>query len=113
MQREVLGVTIYIHRTISIASSRCCSRASTKPTNMRRQRVLKRALPEQVVRSRLAAEPKLANPPFKLPDPEALKPGGLSLPSRGITFRPLISAALLAARCSALHDQSPLLNNTL
>jgi hypothetical protein len=34
--------------------------------------VLKRQSPDEVVRRRLAAKPKLANSRFKLPDPHAL-----------------------------------------
>ena len=39
--------------------------------NMRRQRVLKGRSPDDVVRSRLAAEPKLADRRSKPPDPHA------------------------------------------
>jgi hypothetical protein len=38
----------------------------------RRQRVLKGRSPDEVVQSRLAAEPNLANVRFKPPDPRAL-----------------------------------------
>ena len=42
--------------------------------NRRRQRVLKGRSPDEVVRSRLAAEPKLANRRYKPPDSDALPP---------------------------------------
>jgi transposase InsO family protein len=67
VQREVLGITIYSHRDLEKLL-----KGFNQAYNMRRQRVLKGASPEQVVRSRLAAEPKLANPRYKPPDPHAL-----------------------------------------
>src|ERR671917_1404616 len=67
VQREVLGITIYSHRDLEKLL-----KGFNQAYNMRRQRVLKGASPEQVIRSRLTAEPKLANPRFKPPDPEAL-----------------------------------------
>jgi hypothetical protein len=50
--------------------------------NRRRQRVLKGRTPDEVVRSRLAAEPKLANRRYKPPDSDALPPSRSSLPQR-------------------------------
>ena len=40
--------------------------------NMRRQRVLKGASPDQVVQSRLKAAPDLTNSRYKPPDPDTL-----------------------------------------
>lgn len=72
MQREVLGITIYSHRDLEKLL-----KGSNRAYNRRRQRVLKGQSPDEVVRSRLAAEPKLANRRFKPPDshasPQALR----------------------------------------
>ena len=67
LQREVLGITIYSHRDLETLL-----KGFNQAYNRRRQRVLKGASPEQVVRSRLAAQPRLANPRYKPPDREAL-----------------------------------------
>ena len=67
VQREVLGITIYSHRDLETLL-----KGFNQAYNGRRQRVLKGALTRQVVRQRLAAEPKLANRRFKPPDPDAL-----------------------------------------
>jgi transposase InsO family protein len=67
VQREVLGITISSHWDLEKLL-----KGFNQAYNRRRQRVLKEASPEQVVRSRLATEPKLANPRFKPPDPGAL-----------------------------------------
>ena len=67
VQREVLGITIYSHRDLETLL-----RGFNQAYNRRRQRVLKGASPEQVVRTRLAAAPTLANRRYKPPDPRAL-----------------------------------------
>jgi hypothetical protein len=67
VQREVLGITIYSHRDLETLL-----RGFNQAYNRRRQRVLKGASPEQVVRCRLAAVPALANRRYKPPDPRAL-----------------------------------------
>jgi transposase InsO family protein len=67
VQREVLGITIYSHRDLETLL-----RGFNQAYNMRHQRVLKGASPEQVVRRRLAAVPTLANPRYKPPNPRAL-----------------------------------------
>ena len=67
VQREVLGITVASHRDLEPLL------AGFNPAyNARRQRVLDGRSPEQVVRERLAAEPKLANRRSKPPDPDAL-----------------------------------------
>ncbi len=67
VQREVLGITIDSHRDLETLL-----KGFNQAYNRRRQRVLKGASPEQVVQRRLTAEPKLANPRYKPPDPGAL-----------------------------------------
>ena len=67
VQREVLGITISSHRDLETLL-----KGFNQAYNMRRQRVLKGGSPDEVVRSRLAAEPNLANARFKPPDPHAL-----------------------------------------
>jgi transposase InsO family protein len=67
VQREVLGITISSHRDLETLL-----RGFNQAYNMRRQRVLKGASPEQVVRSRLMAAPDLANLRYKPPNPRAL-----------------------------------------
>ena len=67
VQREVLGITIYSHRDLETLL-----RGFNQAYNLRRQRVLQGASPEQVVRTRLAAVPALANPRYKPPNPRAL-----------------------------------------
>ncbi len=67
VQREVLGITIASHRDLETLL-----KGFNQAYNMRRQRVLKGRSPDEVVRSRLAAEPKLANRRAKPPDPHAL-----------------------------------------
>jgi transposase InsO family protein len=67
VQREVLGITIYSHRDLEKLL-----KGFNQAYNSRRQRVLKGASPDQVVRRRLAAAPDLTNPRFKPPDPDAL-----------------------------------------
>jgi transposase InsO family protein len=67
VQREVLGITSYSHRDLEKLL-----KGFNQAYNMRRQRVLKGASPEQIVQRRLAVEPKLANSRFKPPDSEAL-----------------------------------------
>ena len=69
MQREVLGITIYSHRDLETLL-----KGFNQAYNRRRQRVLKGRTPDEVVRSRLAAEPKLANRRYKPPDSDALPP---------------------------------------
>ena len=67
VQRDVLGITIYSHRDLETLL-----KGFNQAYNLRRQRVLKGASPDQVVRSRLAAVPTLAHPRYKPPDPRAL-----------------------------------------
>jgi transposase len=67
VQREVLGITIYSHRDLETLL-----KGFNQAYNMRRQRVLKGASPDQVVQRRLAAKPKLANRRSKPPDSDAL-----------------------------------------
>ena len=67
VQREVLGITIYSHRDLETLL-----KGFNQAYNRRRQRVLKGRSPDEVVRSRLAVEPKLANRRFKPPDPHAM-----------------------------------------
>ena len=69
VQREVLGITIYSHRDLETLL-----KGFNQAYNRRRQRVLKGRTPDEVVRSRLAAEPKLANRRYKPPDSDALPP---------------------------------------
>ena len=69
VQREVLGITIHSHADLETllqgfnraynADASACSRGAS---------------PEQVVRQRLAANPELANPRYKPPDPDASAP---------------------------------------
>jgi transposase InsO family protein len=67
VQREVLGITISSHRDLETLL-----KGFNQAYNRRRQRVLKGRSPDEVVRSRLAAEPKLANRRATPPDPHAL-----------------------------------------
>ena len=67
VQREVLGITISSHRDLEKLL-----KGFNQAYNMRRQRVLKGRSPDEVVRSRLTAKPKLANWRAKPPDPRAL-----------------------------------------
>jgi transposase InsO family protein len=65
VQREVLGITIYSH-----ADLEDLLHGFNQAYNARRQRVLKGASPDEVVRQRLKAEPKLARPhAHSPPDP--------------------------------------------
>jgi transposase InsO family protein len=67
VQREVLGITVHSH-----ADLETLLKGFNQAYNKRRQRVLGGACPEQIVQQRLAARPELANPRFRLPDPDAL-----------------------------------------
>ena len=67
VQREVLDITVASHRDLETLL-----KGFNQAYNLRRQRVLKGAAPEQVVRTRLAAVPTLANPRYKPPNPRAL-----------------------------------------
>nr|WP_245439922.1 hypothetical protein [Microvirga aerophila] len=67
VQREVLGITIYSHQDLETLL-----KGFNQAYNRRRQRVLKGRSPDEVVHSRLAAEPKLANRHAKPPDPDVL-----------------------------------------
>src|ERR687898_2806716 len=69
VQREVLGITIYSHEDLETLL-----KGFNQAYNQRRQRVLKGRTPDEVVHSRLAAEPKLANRRYKPPDADALPP---------------------------------------
>jgi hypothetical protein len=68
VQREVLGIKIYSYRDLGMLL-----KGFNQAYNRRRQCVLKGRSPDDVVRSRLAAEPKLANRRFKPPDSDALQ----------------------------------------
>ena len=68
VQREVLGITIYSHRDLETVL-----RGFNAAYNGRRQRVLKGFSPTMVLRQRLDANPALANPAFKPPDPRVLR----------------------------------------
>jgi hypothetical protein len=67
VQREVLGVTISNHRDLETLPE-----GFNQAYNMGQQRILKGRSPDEVVRSRLIAEPKLANRRYKPPDSDAL-----------------------------------------
>jgi transposase len=67
VQREVLGITISSHRDLETLL-----KGFNQAYNRRRQRVLKGRTPDEVVRSRLVAEPRLANRRYKPPDSDAL-----------------------------------------
>jgi transposase len=65
VQREVLGITIYSHMDLEHLLH-----GFNQAYNARRQRVLKGASPDEIVRQRLNAEPKLARPhAHSPPDP--------------------------------------------
>ena len=65
VQREVLGITIYSHMDLENLLD-----GFNQAYNARRQRVLKGASPDEIVRQRLNAEPKLARPhAHSPPDP--------------------------------------------
>jgi transposase InsO family protein len=57
VEREVLGITIYSHMDLEHLL-----RGFNQAYNARRQRVLKGASPDEVVRQRLRVDPKLARP---------------------------------------------------
>jgi transposase InsO family protein len=66
VQREVLGITIYSHTDLEHLLH-----GFHQAYNVRRQRVLKGASPDEVVRQRLKAEPSLARPhAHSPPDPD-------------------------------------------
>jgi transposase InsO family protein len=66
VQREVLGITIYSHLDLEHLLH-----GFNQAYNARRQRVLKGASPDEVVRQRLKAEPKLVRPhAHSPPDPD-------------------------------------------
>jgi transposase InsO family protein len=67
VQREVLGITIDSHRDLETLL-----KGFNQAYNRRRQRVLQGRSPDEVVRSRIEAQPKLANRRFKPPDSDAL-----------------------------------------
>jgi transposase InsO family protein len=69
VQREVLGITISSHRDLETLL-----KGFNQAYNRRRQRVLKGQCPDEVVRTRLVAEPKLVNRRYKPPDSDALPP---------------------------------------
>jgi hypothetical protein len=69
VQREVLGITIYRHHDLETLL-----KGFNQAYNRRRQRVLKGRCPDEVVRSRLVAEPKLANRRYKPPNSDSLPP---------------------------------------
>ena len=68
VQREVLGITIYSHRDLETVL-----RGFNAAYNGRRQRVLKGLSPKMVLHQRMAADPALANPAYKPPDPRVLR----------------------------------------
>ena len=66
VQREVLGITIYSHMDLEHLLH-----GFNQAYNARRQRVLKGTSPDEVVRQRLKAEPKLARShAHSPPDPD-------------------------------------------
>jgi hypothetical protein len=67
VQREGLGIAIDSHHDLETLL-----KGFNQSYSRRRQRVLKGRFPGDVVQSRLAAEPRLANRRFKPPDPHAL-----------------------------------------
>ena len=67
VQREVLGLTIYSHHDLETVLA-----GFNGAYNGRRQRILKGRSPDMVLRERLRAQPELAKPVTKPPDPEAL-----------------------------------------
>src|SRR5215207_10696614 len=67
VQREVLGITISSHRDLETVLA-----GFNAAYNGRRQRILKGRSPDMVLRERLRAQPELAKPVTKPPDPEAL-----------------------------------------
>ena len=72
VQREVLGITIYSHRDLEHLLA-----GFNQAYNARRQRVLKGRSPEEVVRERLKAEPKLTNPRYEPPPDPCVVPKAL------------------------------------
>ena len=62
VQREVLGITVYSHLDLEHLL-----RGFNQAYNARRKRVLKGTPPDEVVRQRLKAEPKLVRPHAHLP----------------------------------------------
>ena len=64
VEREVLTVTVGSHRGLERLPKGCDQAYNARP-----QRGLKGRSPDEVVRGRLAEEPKLANPRHKPPDP--------------------------------------------
>src|SRR3954454_21828128 len=76
VQREVLGITIYSHLDLETLL-----KGFNQAYNRRRQRVLTGRSPDEVVHSRLAAEPKRANRRYKPPDSDAL-PAALRVVAR-------------------------------
>jgi transposase len=63
VQHEVLGITISSHWNLEFLL-----KGFNQTYNLRRQRVLEGASPNQIVHRRLATEPILANPRFKPPN---------------------------------------------
>jgi transposase InsO family protein len=74
VQREVLGITIYCHRDLEQLLA-----GFNLAYNLRRQRVLKGASPDQVVKRRLEAEPKLANPRYRPPRNPSVLPRAMQV----------------------------------
>ena len=69
VEREVLGLTIYSHLDLEHLL-----RGFRQAYNARRQRVLKGASPDEVVRQRLKAELKLARPHAHSPPDPGIRP---------------------------------------
>jgi transposase InsO family protein len=67
IEREVLSITVGSHRDLERLL-----KGYNQAYNARPQRVLKGRSPDEVVRTRLVAESKLANPHYKPPDPSLL-----------------------------------------
>jgi transposase InsO family protein len=74
VQREVLAITIHSHKDLEQLLT-----GFNQAYNARRQRVLKGRSPDDVVRERLTAEPKLANPRYRRPRDRRILPRALRI----------------------------------
>ena len=72
IQREVLGITIHSHRDLEILLH-----GFNRAYNARRQRVLGGLSPDEAVRRRLEAEPRLASRRYEPPSGPCLLPNAL------------------------------------
>jgi transposase InsO family protein len=69
MRREVAGITLYSHADLEIVL-----RGFNAAYNSRRQRVLNGPSPPIVPRRRFEADPVLANPSYRPPNPSVIAP---------------------------------------